>query len=279
MSASVQELGPEHLEPLRALLARDVPHNLYLLGIVEEFGIVPEAGRRPFTFYGRFSGEELTSAMFVGGEGGLVVPAANDPQEAIAIAEFLSGKVRLRACMGDQPTVEGVVRLLSPGKPRTLLNQRLFRVSADDLGPFTNPTLRVAEEADLPRVLPLATACVKEMLGRDPLAEDPEGYRARVLQRIRGKRTYVLDMEGQLIFKIDVGSRSRYGAELEALYTAPDERRRGHATLSLGQICRHLLSSLPRLTLRVDEANPSLQGVARKVGFVAGKLQRLVVVD
>lgn len=279
MSFTVEELGPKDADALRALLTRDTPHNLYLLGIVEEFGITPKPGRRPFAFYGRFDKRELTSALFVGGDGGLVIPAANDAQEAAAIAEALAGKVKLRSCMGDQVAVDAVVRHLATGRPRTQLTQRLFRVSADDLGPFTNPTLRLAVEGDLDRVLPLASACVKEMLGRDPLEEDPEGYRARVLQRIRGRRTYVLELDGRIIFKIDVGSRSQYGAELEALYTAPEERRRGHATLSLGQICRHLLSSIPRLTLRVDENNPSLAGVARKVGFVAGKPQRLVVVD
>jgi len=279
MSASIAELGPSDTEALRALLTGDTPHNLYLLGILEEFGIVPKPGRRPFTFYGRFRDGALTGALFVGGDGGLVIPSANDAQEVIAIAERLSGRVQLRACMGDSAAVDGVVRLLSRGRPRTTLTQRLFRVSADDLGPFTNPTLRLAVEADLPRVLPLAAGCVKETLGRDPLQEDPEGYRARVLQRIRGCRTYVLDLDERIVFKIDVGSRSQYGAELEAPYTCPDERRRGHATLSLGQICRHLLSSIPRLTLRIDENNPSLAGVARKVGFVPGKTQRLVVVD
>ncbi|MBX5482102.1 MAG: DUF4081 domain-containing protein [Myxococcaceae bacterium] len=279
MSLSVAELGPSHLDALKALLTRDAPHNLYLLGIVEEFGIVPGPGRRPFTFYGRFRDDTLCAALFVGGDGGLVIPSANDGQEAIAIAETLVGKVSLRAAMGEASTVDGIVRLLAPGKARTTLGQRLFKVSADDLGPFTNPTLRLAVENDLPQLIPLAAACVKETLGRDPLAEDPEGYTARVLQRVRGRRTYVLELDGRLVFKIDVGSRSQYGAELEALYTLPAERRRGHATLSLGQICRHLLSSLPRLTLRVDESNESLARVVRKVGFMAGRPQRLVVVD
>ena len=57
---------------------RDVFHNIYLLGLFEEFGIVPRAGRARFAFHGRFDGQELTAALFVGGEGGLVVPSASD---------------------------------------------------------------------------------------------------------------------------------------------------------------------------------------------------------
>lgn len=279
MSVFVRELGPYDADALRALLTRDTPHNLYLLGIFEEFGIIPRPGRRAFTFWGRFNSGELTGAVFVGGEGGLVIPAANDPAETTAIAEVLHGKVTLKSAMGDAAAVDAVTRLLATGRPRTSLTQRLFRVTADDLGPFTNPTLRLAEERDLPQLVPLAAACVKEMFGRDPLAEDPDGYRARVQQRIRGKRTWVLETDGRLVFKIDVGSRSQHGAELEALYTIPEQRHRGHASLSLGQICRHLLSSIPRLTLRVDEANPGITRVVRKVGFIPGKPQRLIVVE
>ena len=89
----------------------------------------------------------------------------------------------------------------------------------------------------------------------------------------------LLESEGELVFKIDVGSRSPHGAELEGLFTVPSQRRRGHATLTLGQISRHLLSSLPRLTLRIDDHATSLAGVARKVGFVPGRAQKLVLAE
>jgi uncharacterized protein len=279
MSATVQELGPQDSDSLRTLLARDVTHNLYLLGLFEDFGITPKPGRQPFTFWGRFRHRELVSAIFVGGDGGLVVPSASEPAEIAAIAEHLKGTIRARACLGDAPAVDAIVRLLFTGKPRQNVAQRLFSVSADDLGPFTNPTLRLAVESDLPRLLPLAAECVEETLRRDPILEDPQGYRDRVLQRIRGRRTYVLELDGEIVFKIDVGCRSPYGAELEAPYTVHMERRRGHATLCLGQISRQLLSSLPRVTMRVNEHNASLGDVVRKVGYVPGRAQRLVLAD
>jgi hypothetical protein len=279
MHATVQELGPQDADALRALLARDVAHNLYLLGLLEDFGIIPKPGRQTFAYWGRFRRGELISAMFVGGDGGLLVPSASEAGEIAAIAEHLAGSIRARACLGDAAAVEPIVQHLFASKPRLNVSQRLFSVSADDLGPFTNPTLRLAVEDDLPRLLPLAAECVEETMRRDPIAEDPEGYRDRVLQRIRARRTYVLELEGEIVFKIDVGSRSAYGAELEAPYTVPLERRRGHATLCLGQISRQLLSSIPRVTLRVNENHESLAGVVRKVGYVAGRAQRLIVAE
>lgn len=279
MSVTVEQLGPQHAAALRSLLTRDPAHNLYLLGLMEEFGVVPAANRAGFAFYGRFLVRELTAAVFVGGDGGLVVPSSSDELHMARIAEHLAGKVKLRACLGDKGAVDALVRSLCPGRPKISRVQRLFSVSADDLGPFTNPTLRLAIEKDVPELIQMSASAVRETLERDPLAEDPEGFQARVLQRVRGKRTYLLEEGKRLVFKIDIGSRSQYGAELEGLYTIPTERKKGHATLSLGQISRHLLSSLPRLTLRVDEKDASLARVARKVGYVPGKAQRLVVLD
>lgn len=278
MASTVEQLGPKHLESLKALLAREPSHNLYLLGLLEEFGIVPASGRAPFTFWGRFLSGELTAALFVGGTGGMVVPSSNLPLAIADIAKALHGKVKLGAALGEKGCVDVLLTHLGTPRPKVSRQQRLFAVSADDLGPFTNPALRLATEADMDQLLPMAAEAVKEIMQRDPLEEDPEGYPLRVRQRVKARRTYVYEEKGRLIFKIDVGSRSQYGAELEGLYTLPDERRRGHATLSLGQISRHLLSSLPRLTLRVDDSDPALAGVARKVGYLAGRAQRLVVV-
>jgi hypothetical protein len=277
MAVTFEQLGTKDADLLRDFLSRDPIQNLYMLGLFEEFGIAARPGQPPFQFWGRFSGRELTAAVFVGGWGGLVVPCANAPLEVAQVAQQLVGRVQVRSCLGSKAAVDAVMRTLGPAKPKHAWVQRLFSVSADDLGPFTNPTLRVAREEELNRILPLAVGWVKETLGRDPMAEDPEGFRDRVLQRIRGKRTYVLESNGKIALKIDVGSRSQFGAELEGLYTAPEERRHGHATLSLGQISRHLLASLPRLTLRADDKDPALAGVARKVGYVSGAQQRLVV--
>ncbi len=277
MASNVEPLAPKHLESLKALLAREPSHNLYLLGLLEEFGIVPASGRASFTFWGRFLGSELTAAVFVGGTGGMVVPSSNLPNAIADIAKVLHGKVKLGAALGEKGCIDVLLNQLVTMRPTLSRAQRLFAVSADDLGPFTNPLLRLALEPDVEQLIPMAAQSVQEMMQRDPLEEDPEGFPLRVRQRVRSKRTYVLEENGRLVFKIDVGSRSQFGAELEGLFTVPDERRRGHATLSLGQISRHLLSSLPRLTLRVDDLDPALAGVARKVGYLAGRAQRLVV--
>jgi hypothetical protein len=278
MPVTVQQLGPKDTEALRALLVRDPTHNLYLLGLLEEFGIPPAGAGASYVFWGRYTGSALTAALFVGGEGGLVVPSAGDAHSIGIIADVVAEQVKLKGALGEKPAVDALVRSLCQGKPRLSRTQRLFSVSADDLGPFTNPTMRLAREEDLPRLLPLAAGAVRELMERDPLAEDPH-FEARVAQRVRAKRTYVLEENGKLVFKVDIGSRSQCGAELEGLYTEPSERGKGHATLCLGQISRHLLSSLPRLALRIDERDESMARIARRVGYLAYRTQRLVLAE
>jgi hypothetical protein len=279
MPVTVQQLAPKDSAALKALLARDPVHNLYLLGLLEEFGIAPLESRCSYSFWGRFDeAKALTAALFVGSGGGLVVPSASDGTAASVMADALANRVSLKAALGEKPAVDALVRSLCTGKPRLSKTYRLFSVSADDLGPFTNPTLRLAREEDLPRLMPLALGAVRELHDRDAGAEDSQ-FEARVAQRIRAQRTYVLEENGELVFKVDIGSRSQYGAELEGLYTVPSQRKQGHATLCLGQISRFLLSSLPRLTLRVDDKAESMARIARKVGYLAGRTQRLVLVD
>jgi hypothetical protein len=275
MPAVVEPLGPTHVAALRTMLSRDTTHNMYLLGLMEEFGVVSGPMRAPFTFYGRFFDDELTAALFVGGNGGLVVPSASSPIHIGDIAKKLAGKVEVRSVIGEQSVVDSLIKHFAV-TPKFIKSQKLFSVSPNDLGPFTNPLLRPATDADLPQLVPMAAACVKEMVKRDPLEEDAVGFALRVRQRVNSHRTYVLEEKGKLVLKLDVGSRSQFGAELEGLYTDPEERHHGHATLCLGQISRFLMSSLPRLTVRIDDESTLFAGIARKVGYLQGRAQKLL---
>src|SRR5262249_42226872 len=194
----------------------------------------------------------LLAAVYAGASG-VIVPAAGKPAEVAAIGQHLAGTV-LRYSIGERSSVDSLVRNLCASRPRLTRTHRLLSASADGLGPFVTPALRLATERDLPALLPLAAGAGRETLERDPMREGTEPFAARVLQRIHGQRTYVMEVDGKLVSKIDVKGRSQFGAELDGLYTAPEERLLGYATLVLGQVSRHLLSSLPRLTLRVDES-------------------------
>jgi hypothetical protein len=275
MAATTEQLGPAHAATLKALLTQDTPHNLYLLGLSEEYGVAP-GGQALGTFHGRFVDGKLKAVLFVGGSGGLVVPSASPGLEVTALAQAVAPNISLQTAVGEREAVDALLKVFG-ARPRHSADQRLFVVSADDLGPFTNPTLRLATEEDLPQLVQMSAGAVQEVMGLDPLEKDPDEFKERVARRVRARRTYVLPVGDKLVFKLDIGSRSQHGAEVESLYTIPSQRRLGHATLSLGQISRHLLSSLPRLALRVNEENGSVARMAQRVGYVAKRNMRMVI--
>ncbi len=277
MVVIVEPIAEMHLEAARALLGQDAVHNMYLLGVLEEYGVEGTA-QSPFSFWGRFENGTLTALVFVGGAGELVIPAVAPVEHIVEIALNLKGTIDVRSCQGEPALVEAIVHHCG-ARVEFLKNQVLYSVSADDLGPFTNPALRLAQEGDLEGVMQLAAGAVEELAKVDALGVDGVNFRERVLHRIRSKRTYLLESEGQVIFKLDIGPRSRFGAELEGLYTVPALRSKGHATLCLGQISRFLMSSLPRLTVRVDDDGPHFARLARRVGYVPARAQRLVTCE
>jgi GNAT superfamily N-acetyltransferase len=276
MSSEVKQLGPEQAGALRTLLARQPSRNLHLLAALDERG----HRQAPSTlFYGYFSSAELRATALVQPSSGRVVPGASEPADAMALALGLAGKTPLRSCLGDRHAVEAMARNLCPSVPRWVQPHRLFTVSPDYLGPFVTPALRLANEGDLPRLVELAAAENKEVFARDPLPANADQLRADVFDRIRDQRTWVLEMEGRLVLKADVAARSRFGAEVQGVFTAPESRSRGYATVALGQLSRQLLSALPQVALRISDSAHSLLAVARKVGYATAQVEQLLVLN
>ena len=274
----VLELPRERTDELKGFLSKDPFQHLYALGMLEEHGVGGGVSGRTLAFHALLDDGKLAAVAMVGGAGGLVIPCAADPAMCAELGRQLSGKLKLRGVLGEKANVDAFLRALACGPARWSRPQKLFVASADDLGPFVTPELRPAVASDLPQLVAMSAAALREAIGEDPLAHDPGSFNRRIEARVAAGRTWVLPEAGKLVVKIDVGARSRFGAELEGLYTLPEARRRKLATKALGQLCRSLLSSLPRLAMRVDEKDVGLAATCRHVGFSVSRLQRLVVV-
>ena len=273
----VIELPADRHDDLRAYLAKDAVQNLYALGVLEEHGLSVGAEAR-VSSCGLVDEGKLVGAAVLGGRGGVTLPCVFDPGAATELGRYMMGRVRVRSVLGERSAVDALVRAAGCGPARWSRPQRLFAASADDLGPFLCTGLRLAQHSDIPDLLQMSAAAIKESVGEDPTTSGPALLMKRVEARVAAGRTFVLAEGNRILVKVDVGIRSRYGAELEGLFTMPGERRRGHATNVLGQLSRMLLSSIPRVTLRVDEKEVGVAAVCRKVGFTAMRPQRLVVI-
>ena len=122
--------------------------------------------------------------------------------------------------------------------------------------------------------MPLAINGFCEALEAQPDSSRVELLKQQIEQNVLDGRTYVLEQDPKVVFKADVAWKSPHGAEISGLYTVPDQRHRGLATFALGQLSRQLLASLPRLTLRGNEADSRL---ARRVGYECRPIAQLLV--
>jgi GNAT superfamily N-acetyltransferase len=269
--ATVEQLGAPDVDALTSLLARDPIRNLHLLGLLKDF----VEGGDCLEVHGCRSGETVTAAVWVDRPRGRVLPTAGgNPDEFRAIAEHLKPGFKLGSIVGDKTAVEPLEAALANGRPRLHYLHRLFWVGPDQLGPYLQPGLRSANPADVPQLLPLAINAFCETLGAEPDSSDLGVLRQQIEQSVLEGRTYVLVLNGKLVFKADLAWKSSHGAEVSGVYTVPDHRHRGLATLALGQLSRQLLASLPRLILRCNE---QASRVARRVGYECRPVVQLLV--
>jgi GNAT superfamily N-acetyltransferase len=253
----IRLIGESDRGSLLDLLASDPVANLFLLGMLEEHGVGGADAKH--AFYALPVKGALKAAVLVS-RTGLWVPNGGDPQLAQQLGAALRS-LPLLSSVGERAAVDAL--WISHGglqrRPRLARIQRLMQLTADDMGPWITQQLRLATLEDLAAVVEAA------------------GHEHRCRERILAGRTYVLFEGTLLLFKADIGARSRYGAQLEGVYTTAAARQQGIATKGLGQLSRSLLAGLPRLTLHADAANEAALGLYRKLGFTPQRELRLLI--
>ncbi len=280
--------GPRQIQPLEDggygllndLLSQDPTQNLLVLALIDDL----RAGRaRERVEFYTLEREGPLLAVVMISEHGLWVPVTKNPDAAAALGAALR-QLPLLTTIGERAAVDALWRGYRGGRgdipePRMARAQRLLEITPDDMGPWVTPQLRLALESELAQVVNASAEMQLADLGRDPRKVDPQLHTARCLERIRAGRTHVIFEGDELVFKADIGSRCRFGAHIEGVYTSPHHRGQGIATRALGQICRTTLSALPRLTLHADPRNRAAQALYRKLGFGERAEFRLLIAD
>ncbi len=103
--------------------------------------------------------------------------------------------------------------------------------------------------------------------GVNPLAIDADGFRRRVMRRIEMGRTYVVVVDGKLIFKADLIAATDEAAYLEGVYVAPTDRGRGTGSACLSQVCLELLHSSSTVNLLSNSEIANAHGCYARAGF------------
>ena len=253
--------GPRDIAALQRLLERDPIATVYLRS---ELRLNLASG--PWWAIG--SGSEL-SACALGGP--LTVPWIPDPSDASALAEAVSRDGLPRMLVGDRVSVGALHDAMRPTRrPRQLRDpQPVLAVDRDAWQPPSvgNHRVRRATRADLEPLILAAAAMHREEMGIDPLAIDAPAWRHRMVTFVDRGWSWVWMDGPEVIFKAEFSAWTPECAQLQGVYVAPMQRRRGVAAAGLAAVVADVLRESAMCALYVNAYNQPALRLYQRLGF------------
>jgi predicted GNAT family acetyltransferase len=212
----------------------------------------------------------LASAVFNGGN---LLPVGGGPDEWVALAECLA--VQPRVCtsiVGRAAAVAQMWDLLAPswGPPRAIRDtQPLLVLDPRNLPERGDARVRRIRPAELDRYLPAAAAMFTEELGISPFESAGVGdYRRRVAGLINEGRAFgIVDLDGSVIFKADIGAVSARTCQVHGVWVRPDRRGEGIGSAALAAVLRYALNLAPSVSLYVNDYNLAARRMYARLGM------------
>jgi RimJ/RimL family protein N-acetyltransferase len=264
----IRLLGRSDEQAAMAFLDRQPARDVFIASRVLNDGVLRAPGWSPL--WGAFSSTgQLLGMLHVGPN---VVPAVDDLAICEALAPTAAGSAATRMLVGERLAVIRLWQLIGPTYgPAREIRDRQFVYSVDAGGiavPLRGPGVaRLATPADEERVLHLSAAMYTEEMGENPMARDPSGYRRRVQILTARGWTYVYDVGGELLFKMDIGCASERGAQIQGVYVPPEVRGRGMGTAAMAACCDLAFERHPSLSLYVNDFNAPAVALYERLGF------------
>jgi RimJ/RimL family protein N-acetyltransferase len=281
----VRPVLPIERPALQALLLQDALPNLFLLSLIEAEAVAAESPRG--VFYGLWEtrshrsghrARELAATVYVSPTG-LVVPFCPWIEHAAVLGRHIDPIHGPQLIIGPRAASDELWRACSQeGRVRTRYDQRLYVARQVAPGPSL-PGLRKATLDDADDLARFSSRMMLEDLGFDPAVTNPRGHRAAVLRRIQEGRSWVVEQDGRLVFKIDLGSACSQGAMVGGTYVIPELRQRGLCGRAMRGVLAELLAVHPCVTLHLNEANTPAVGCYERAGFRKDVAMRLMVID
>ncbi|HQR80983.1 MAG TPA: GNAT family N-acetyltransferase [Actinomycetota bacterium] len=266
MTGSVRLLSGADAPDLRRLLRSDpvsyamVAERTALIGV----GVLLGA-----EVWGWFRDGVLSAALHLGAN---VVPINADEDGLAALAA--RARLSPRTCssiVGPADAVLHFYDLVRPawGEGREVrAHQPMLTIDSDPLIP-PDPRVRRAEMADLDILFPASVAMFTEELGISPLAPDGGAtYRRRVAGLVRHGRAFLIEQDGQVLFKAEVGVLADEVAQVQGVWVDPPHRGRHVSEPALAAVVRLTREHLaPVVSLYVNDFNHAALAAYAKVGF------------
>ena len=122
------------------------------------------------------------------------------------------------------------------------------------------------DEVDL--VMPAAAAMFTEEIGYPPYWGSGQIYRQSVAALISAGHTFVRVVDGEVMFKADVGSVALGVAQIQGVWVAPRWRGQGLAAPAMASVVEQVRAEIaPVVTLYVNDFNLAARATYARVGF------------
>ncbi|WP_189328875.1 GNAT family N-acetyltransferase [Actinoplanes ianthinogenes] len=221
--------------------------------------------------YGYEPGRRIESIIWSGAH---LVPVGATPPAVAAFADLLGAEPRI--CSSIIGRAEAVLDLwdrLGPhwGAARDVRpNQPLLVTDQAPLVP-ADPEVRLVRPSEVDQLFPAAVAMYTEEVGVSPLQDDGgRGYRRRVAELVKGKRTYARFAGGQVIFKAELAIITRRTTQVQGVWVHPEWRGRGLGTGAMAAVVSDALRRVaPTVSLYVNDYNTPARRVYQRCGFVS----------
>jgi uncharacterized protein len=213
----------------------------------------------------------MCAAVF---DGGNLVPIGGTAPDWAALAEKIAdGPQRCTSITGRADAVAAMWAVLEPGwgPPRAVrADQPLLMLHRGEPIPVApDPRVRVLGREHLETYLPAAVEMFTEELGVSPFVGPfGAGYRHRVEMTLgSGRALGIVDAEGRIAFKADLGVLTASTVQLQGVWTRPDLRGRGLGTAALARVLDHALRLAPTVSLYVNDFNTAARRMYHRLGL------------
>jgi predicted GNAT family acetyltransferase len=203
--------------------------------------------------------------------GAQLVIAADDDSVLDAFAIETRKHRGLRSFVGPKEAVDGLWARVERWHAQPVIvrdEQPLYVLEPGALraGAPATPEVRRARPDDAELVAEHSGRMILGELGYDPRA-NRSGFTAAVRRAIAQGVWWVHVVDGELRFQLNVGPRSAATAQLQGVWTPPEQRGKGYAKAALATIARQLLTTEASLSLYVNGFNAPAIALYERLGF------------